>query len=131
MAKNITARQWRLSVVVDITADNAADVKIPLPPGAMVLSGTYNVLTAAAGTSPTLTMVDDLGSPNTYLNAVAIGAAAKGGIAAGVVGTYYPSGSTLSFSVGGTSPTGGRVLVNVDYIKLNRQNEHFGQDPAM
>lgn len=71
-------------------------------------------------------MVDDLGSPTTYLSAVAIGAVANGVLAAAAVGTYYPEGATLSFSVGGTTPAGGRILVALKYIRLGRGNEHFG-----
>jgi hypothetical protein len=123
----ISDRQYELVALADITTVTALTTTIDLPVNAMVTGMNYCVYTAAGGTSPTLTMVDDLGSPNTYLSAVAIGAVANGVGAAAEIGNFYPSGATLSFTVGGTSPTGGRVLVAVKYVILNRGNENFGQ----
>lgn len=122
----LSDRQYELVVMADLSVESAATTTIDLPAGAMVTGGNYNVYTVATGTTPTLTMVDDLGSPNTYLSAVAIGAVANGVLAAAEVGNFYPSGATLSFSTGGTTPAGGRILVAVKYIVLNRGNENFG-----
>lgn len=123
----ISDRQYELVAMADLSVTTAATTTIDLPAGAMVTGLNYCVYTAAGGTSPTLTMVDDLGSPNTYLSAVAIGAVANGTGASAEIGNFYPSGTTLSFSTGGTSPTGGRILVALKYVILNRGNENFGQ----
>lgn len=123
----ISDRQYELAAMCDLTVALAATTTIDLPVNAMVTGVNYCVYTAASGTSPTLTMVDDLGSPNTYLSAVAIGAVANGTGASAEIGNFYPSGATLSFSTGGTTPAGGRILVVVRYVILNRGNENFGQ----
>ena len=122
----ITDRQYELVVMADLSVTTAATTTIDLPVNAMVTGVNYNVYTAATGTSPTLSMVDDLGSPNTYLSAIAIDAVANGLGAAAETGNFYPSGATLSFTTGGTSPAGGRILVVVKYVVLNRGNENFG-----
>lgn len=122
----LNERQYELVVVADLTVETAATTTIDLPVNAMVTGVNYNVYTVATGTTPTLTMVDDLGSPNTYLSAIAIGAVANGVGAAAEIGNFYPSGATLSFSTGGTTPAGGRVLVAVKYVVLGRGNENFG-----
>lgn len=122
----LTDRQYELVALADISVSTAATTTIDLPVNAMVTGVVYNVYTAAGGTSPTLTMVDNLGSPNTYLSAVSISAAANGLGATAETGNFYPSGATLSFSTGGTSPTGGRVFVAVKYVVLDRGNENFG-----
>lgn len=125
MATQIIDRQYELVVLADMSAESALTTTIALPPKAMVTGLNYCVQTAAAGTNPTLTMVDNLGSPNTYLSAVAIGSLANGVGAAAEVGNYYPSGATLSFTTGGTNPAGGRILVAVKYVVLGRSNENF------
>lgn len=122
----LSDRQYELVVMADISVETAATTTIDLPAGAMITGGNYCVYTAATGTTPTLTMVDDLGSPNTYLSAVAIGAVANGVLAAAEVGNFYPSGATLSFSTGGTTPAAGRILLAIKYIVLKRGNENFG-----
>jgi len=122
----ITDRQYELVALADLTVETAGDITIDLPVNAMVTGVNYNVYTAATGTTPTLSMVDDLGSPNTYLSAVSIDAVANGVGAAAEIGNFYPTGTTLSFSTGGTTPAGGRILVAVKYVVLGRGNENFG-----
>lgn len=123
----LAERQYELVAMADISVETAATTTIDLPPGAMVTGGNYNVYTVATGTTPTLSMVDDLGSPNTYLSAIDIATVANGVLAAAEVGNFYPSGATLSFTTGGTTPAAGRILVAVKYIVLGRGNENFGQ----
>lgn len=122
----ISDRQYQLVAMADLSVETAATATIELPAGAMVVGGNYSVHEAATGTTPTLSMVDDADTPNTYLSAVAIGAAANGVLAAAEVGNFYPEGAVLSFSTGGTTPAGGRILVAVKYIVSGRGNEHFG-----
>ena len=127
MPTYITSRQSPLTATVDGTVAQLVDAKIPLPPGAQITDVTAAVVSAATGTTPTLTMVDNAGSPNTYLSAVALGVANvnfKG--AAAEVGNVYPAGAELSFTAGGTTPAGGRIVVSVSYIVLGRSSERFG-----
>lgn len=123
---NVIARQYSRHAVADLSVSTAATTTIELPPGTLVLGGLYSVVTAATGTTPTLTMVDNSGSPVTFLSAVAIGAVADGTLAAAGVGLFYPAGATLSFTTGGTTPAGGRVLVDVEYLVVGTQHENFG-----
>jgi hypothetical protein len=125
---NVSSRQEVLAAIADITTVTALTTTIELPPGALLVGGFYNVVTAATGTTPTLTMVDDNGTPNTLLSAVAIDAAAGTNAVfdeAGEQANYYPNGGTLSFTVGGTSPAGGRILVVVQYVVLGRQTQVY------
>lgn len=122
---NISARQWGLAVFADLTVTTAATTQIDVPPGTMVTGGVYSVFTAATGTTPTLSMQDDAGTPNVYLSAVAIGAVANGVLAAAKIGTFYPSGARFTFTTGGTTPAGGRILVLLQYVILLRQNELY------
>ncbi len=136
MTTKIVERQYPLIVVarVGITATGSATVAstttIKLPPNSMLVGGSYRVVAAATGTSPTLTMVDNLTSPNTLLSAVAIGVADVGGLlATAEASNFYPSGATLSFTTGGTStPAAGDVLVAVAYVIVGRCNEVYGVD---
>lgn len=123
---NVTSRQYSRHALADLSVSTAPTTTIELPPNSLVLGGLYSVVTAATGTTPTLTMVDNSGSPVTFLSAVAIGAVADGVVAAAGVGLFYPAGATLSFSTGGTTPAGGRVLVDVEYITTLTEHERFG-----
>ncbi len=123
---NITSRQYSRHVLADLSVTTAATTTIELPPNSLVLGGLYSVVTAATGTTPTLTMVDNSGSPVTYLSAVAIGAVADGVIAAAGVGLFYPAGAIFTFTTGGTTPAGGRVLVDLEYVTTLTEHERFG-----
>ncbi len=127
---NVIARQYSRHALADLSVSTAATTTIVLPPKTLVLGGIYSVVTGATGTSPTLTMVDNSGSPVTYLSAVAISAVADGTLAAAGVGLYYPAGATLSFSTGGTTPAGGRVLVALEYLVVDTQHENYGPSQA-
>lgn len=132
----VVARQNVLSAVVRLgaTANGAipaaTSMTIKLPPNAMIVGGAYRVVTGATGTTPTLSMVDSAAVPNTLLSAVAIGVADVGGIIdePAEIGNFYPSGTTLSFTVGGTTPAVGDVLVVVSYIVVGRSDEIYGTD---
>jgi len=123
------SRQYPLSANVTVTVETATTMFIDLPPGAMLVGGGYFIKTAATGTTPTLTMVDNLGSPNTLLSAVAIGVAnVNASIAAAEAYNYYASGARLSFTTGGTTPAGGVIYVVVNYIIIGRSNEVYGTE---
>lgn len=124
---NVTSRQYELVAMVSLTVSTAATTTIELPAGAMVTGGSAHVYTEATGTTPTLSMVDDAGSPNTFLSAVAIDVAGVNfQLASGETGNYYPNGAVLSFTTGGTTPAGGVIVVAVRYAVLGRHNENFG-----
>lgn len=125
----VVDRQWRLVIVADLTAATALTSVIKLPPDTFLLSGFYYVITAATGTTPTLTMVDAQTSPVTLLSAVAIGtAAATGNIVGSGTPRFYAAAQSLTFTVGGTTPAGGRVIVSLDYSVIGRGNEFYGSD---
>ncbi len=126
----IIERQYPLVAVARISVETAATTTIKLPPNTMLQGGYYHVIDGASGTSPTLSMVDSAGSPQTLLSAVAIGTDGAGGIIdeAGEVGNFYPAGTTLSFTTGGTTPAGGDILVAVNYIVVGRCSEVYGND---
>lgn len=139
MTTKIIERQSPLVVIARVgvtlvTATNplatlASTTTMKLPPGSLLVGGGYRVVGAATGTSPTLSMVDDLSSPNTLLSAVAIGVADVGGLlATAEASNYYPSGCTLSFTTGGTTPAVGDVLVFVKYVVVGRCSEIYGQE---
>lgn len=130
MAK-ITERQYPLVAIARVSIESAATTTIQLPPNAMLMGGYYHVYEAATGTTPTLTMVDSAETPDTILSAVAIGTAPAGGVLdeAAALGNFYPSGTTLSFTTGGTdTPAGGDVLVAVQFVVVGRSNEVYGSD---
>lgn len=136
MATNIIERQnvkvavARVGVTANGSATLASTTTIKLPPGAMLQGGYYFVVSAATGTTPTLSIVDNATAPNTIASALAIGVANVGGILdeAGEAANYYPTGTTLSFTTGGTTPAAGDVLVAVHYIVLGRCDEIYGTD---
>lgn len=126
---NYEGRQYPLTAVADLSPAVAAavDGEINLPPGAVVSGGMATVVTGATGTTPTLTMVDNASSAHTFLSAVAIATAGTiHALAANSIGRYYPTGGKLTFSTGGTTPAGGRVIAQVQYVILSRVNEHAG-----
>ena len=127
---NVIARQFSRHALADISVSTAATTTITLPPNTLVIGGLYSVVTGATGTTPTLTMVDNSGVPVTYLSAVAIGSVADGTLAAAGVGLFYPAGATLSFTTGGTTPAGGRILVDVEYLVVGTQHENYGPSVA-
>lgn len=125
----VVDRQWRLTILADINVLNAPKSIIKLPPDTFLLSGFYYVITAATGTTPTLSMVDSQASPVTLLSAVSIATVnATGNIAGSGTPRYYPAAQSLTFSVGGTTPAGGRVIISLDYVVLGRGNEFYGAD---
>lgn len=125
---NVSARQSELVAMVNLSIQTAATTTIELPPKSMVTGGSATVHVIADGTSPTLTMVDDAGSPNTYLSAVAVDVAGVNfQLATAETGNYYPNGATLSFTTGGTDdPADGEIIVAVRYSVLGRQTDTYG-----
>lgn len=137
MATNIIERQnlkvavARVGITATGSATLASTTTIKLPPGSMLQGGFYHVIDGATGTLPTLSMVDSATAPQTIMSAVAIATDGAGGILdeAGEVANYYPAGTTLSFTTGGTdTPAGGDVLVAVHYIVIGRSDEIYGTD---
>lgn len=125
----VVDRQYALSVLADLNVLTAPKAKIKLPPDSFLLDGFYYVITGATGTTPTLTMVDSQASPVTLLSAVAISAAnATGNIVGSGTPRFYSAAQTLTFTVGGTLPVGGRVIVALRYVVIGRGNEFYGSD---
>lgn len=115
-------RQHGLFVVANAAvADIAAGVTFNLPPGAILTDGLINFTTAlSGGTTPAVTVKDNLTSPTSIFGSVSANTA----IAAGR-GTSYPQGATFTVAATG-APTGGAVQVILQYIEGARTDEVYG-----
>lgn len=126
--KHINNRQYPRVVVAEVDGSLSNGDTFLLPPHALVIGGGYSVTTAVAGTTPTLTLTDDAGSPHKFLDAVSTASVAAGNLAASTANRYYPSGATLTFTQGGTPTAGtGKVLVHVWYVEVGAEHELYGR----
>lgn len=123
MTVSTNGRQHGLYVNVDASVtDIAAGVTINLPPGAILTDGYISFPTAlSGGTSPAVTVKDNLTSPTSIFGSVSAATA----IAAGR-NTQYPAGATLTLAATG-APTGGVVRVVLQYIEGSRTDEVYGE----
>lgn len=132
MALSLNNRQYpkyTTAVITDSTTDN---VQIQLPPGAIVLSAASPglvIVDAFAGTTPTITIVDNSGTPvNVIAAASSLGTVATIALAAGMANKYYPAGAVLTISFGGTVTAGsGKAIFCLGYLVENAENELYGR----
>lgn len=126
--RNFHGRQYSLQVLVDFGAganDIVSGVKVKLPPGSLLLSGSASVSTVFGGTTPKLTVKDSASTPVSVFGDVAADAVANTAALVAGAGTYYPFGTTFTIAVAGGTVTAGLSLVRLEYIQLNRENEVF------
>lgn len=117
MHLDTTERQYPKYVAANFTIATAADATIKLPPGSLITNGGSTVVTAATGTSPTITATDNASAPFALISAGAVGVAGTvAALASNAVGRYYPAGATIAFTTGGTTPGGGEFIVRIEYI---------------
>ena len=127
MTKYIVERQYPLHIVVDIDmsqpdADPANVINVP--PNAVLLRGSVNVLVAFNGTTPKLTAIDNSTSPiSLFGNLDATAVAYTAALVAGA-GHEYPAGAVVNLGVSGT-PTAGRAVVDLEYVVIGRANEVY------
>lgn len=125
--KYINSRQYVKAAVAVVDADLSTGSKILLEPGAMLLGGRGTIVSAATGTTPTLTLTAHTASgPVLVINAQAISAPATFDISTGA-GSYFAAGVEMEFSVGGTDPAGGKIIVELEYVLEDGQNELYGR----
>lgn len=124
----INNRQYPRHAVAVVNGDLSLGSKILLPPRALITGGGITVVTAIAGTSPTITMVDNAGSPFTFLSAIAAGTTTVAALATNSVGRYYAAGAELTISLGGTPTAGtGKAIIHLQYIEELAENELYGR----
>lgn len=132
-------RQWPLlaEVVLDFGADsivNSAGVMtalstggallsdlIPLPSGAVVMSGALVVEVASNATTHTLA-IGDAGVPARYLAATDLKAVARTPL---ISTGYRGAGEDVRLTFAGTgAPTAGRISIHLQYYVQDRANEN-------
>lgn len=123
MTVSTNGRQHGLFAIVNATvADIAAGVTVALPPGAILTDGLINFPTAlSGGTSPAVTLKDNMSSPTSIFGSVSTATA----IAAGR-GNVYPQGGIFTLAATGV-PTAGAVQVVLQYIEGARTDEVYGE----
>ena len=120
----VSGRQDVLVAIAKATIANIGvgnEIKIPLPPGAMVLDVTVDTTTAFNSATTTTINVTD-GS----LVFVSVEDAKTAGREANdAKSKYYPSGGTLTVALAetGAAATVGEAIVTVSYVGLNRETE--------
>lgn len=131
LKNQLEGRQHSEFVFVEITgaqleaarAGNAGIVEFEAPQGSVLVGGNVRVLTAFTGTTPTLDVGDAADEDRYTGTAINLATAAATAIApAGYV--YGSDGNTnkmrLTYAAGG-SPTGaGRLLLQMEFLKLNK-----------
>jgi hypothetical protein len=123
-------RQWPLAAFIDLSIANYGagnGFTIVVPPGAFLLSmGAFVNAAFNAGTTNTLTVVDNASTPVTFANAVTIGA--LGPVAFVTPVQYYPNGATITVSAAqtGTAATAGSAFFYMSYVINGRANEVAG-----
>ena len=126
--KFINNRQYPKVALAIINGGLQFGDQMLLPPGALVVGGGITVATAIAGTSPTITLVDNAGSPFTFLSAIAAGTTTVAALANNSIGRFYPAGAKLTFTLGGTPTAGtGKALVHLHYVLELAENELYGR----
>lgn len=120
----IVERQYPLYAVADVGIANIGagnEAVISLPPNAMLLDLTVDVVTAFNSATTTTISVAD--GTTTFVSAE--DAKTAGREAADSVSKFYPSGGdvTVSLAETGAAATAGRAIVVAQYIILGRQNE--------
>lgn len=127
--RKLTAVQYPMSFVHEITFEDVGDELVIDLPSHFIYTGlgTVNVITAFNGTTPTISVVDNAGTPNTYLASTALTAGVKA-MDAAEANNYYPSGARISILpvVASGTPTAGRAIVTFTGVVLGRQNERVG-----
>lgn len=126
----ISTVQWPMAytTILDYTAIPAGnEYVIDIPPGSIIMNGFTKTLVAFNGTTPTVTIQDNAGTPNVFVNAAAI--ATLDGVnqfAAGELGNYYPAGAKITIDLAGTGVTAGQLAVVMTLVVMGRQNERVG-----
>lgn len=126
MATRITARQWPLVALVELTIANIGtgnEVEVSVPPGAYLYDITALTVTAVnSGTTATLSASD---GTSTFISAEDVKTAA-GVVAVDLKQKFYPSGGVIKFSLAetGTTATAGRILATVTYGGIGRDDRH-------
>lgn len=135
MAQNkVTSVQWPQIYSAEINYEDVGDdIVVDVQPGFVLLDIGAVVATAFNGTTPTMSAVDNMSSPNTLVASAAI--ATAGGvlsIAANMKGKFYPAGGKITFKpvVAGGTPSAGRALIYVQGFVMGRQNERIGTSVA-
>lgn len=127
--RKLTAVQYPMSFVHEFTFEDVGDTLVIDLPSHFVYTGLGRIIvvTAFDGTTPTVSVVDNAGTPNTYLASTAMTAGVKTFDAA-EANNYYPSGARISILpvVASGTPTAGRAIVILDGVVLGRQNERVG-----
>lgn len=126
--KNVTSLQWPMAFHAKVTFDDVGkDVVLALPPGFILTDAMFVVTTSFNGTTPTVSLVDNMSTPNDIIAS----AAATAGVlamAAGEKGNMYPAGGKMTLKpviAGGTATAGEGHLVVIGVV-AGRQNEHYG-----
>lgn len=123
MSTKIYERQTVLVALIELTAANQGagnEVTAGLPTDAFVIDVTPVVGVPFNGTTPTVTLSD---GTTTFVSAEVASAVAGTKLATDSTAKFYPSGGTLTASVGGTGSTVGRILIAVQYVRLGRSHE--------
>jgi hypothetical protein len=128
--RKITSVQWPRVWAGEFDYNDVGnDIVVDVQPGFVLLDIGTVVVTAFNGTTPTLSAVDNMTTPNTLIASAAI--ATAGGvlaIAANKKGLYYPAGGKISFKpvVASGTPTAGKGLIFLQGYVNGRQNERVG-----
>lgn len=129
MQTKISTVQYPMVFTATVGAEaGAADGEyvIDVPAGFVLTGGATRVQTAFDGTTPTVSVVDNMDTPNTLIAAAALTAAdAVASLAAGVLYTHYPAGGKLTIDIAG-APTVGELIVLIQGVVMGRQHERVG-----
>ncbi len=128
MTTSVYARQFPLLALADLGSANAGTglgLTIALPVNAFLLDVSAHVVTAFNGTTNTVTASD---GTITFISAEDAKQVAGTDVTVdnSGKGTFYPSGGTITFSVAqtGDNTTAGRIIGQVQYVIVGRQNEN-------
>lgn len=125
MSTNRTERQSTLVALLELTAANLGagnEVTCNLPTDAFVIDVAPYVSVGFNGTSPIVNVTD--GTTTFVSNEAA--ATSNALLATDNKVKFYPSGGTITASLGGSSVTTGRAVIAVQYVRLGRSHEIQG-----
>lgn len=126
----VTSVQYPMVFTAEITYEEIGDdVTIDLQPGFVLQDISVIVVTGFNGTTPTLSAVDNMATPNTVVASAAIAAAGTVlPLVSAEKGNYYPAGGKIMFKpvVAGGTPSAGKALILLQGVVMGRQNERVG-----
>lgn len=140
LKNQLESRQFAERVFVEISgaqleaarANNSGVIEFEAPQGSMLVGGFVRVLTAFTGTTPTLDIGDEIDDDRYTGTAIALQTVANTAITAdGFLFGVAPNSNRmkLTYAIGGGTPTGaGRLLLSLEFVKLNKAYYTQGND---